>query len=424
MLSVGAGAGAGAPQAAGNGGSNPFDVGDAGNHADAAASAADDGGGLGILAAVGDGLEWLHGATGLPWWAVIAGVTVAVRCALVPLAVDQLRYGARLSGPQPARLMAGLQQALAREPRPTTLAGAIRQRRAHGKQVLKMMRALWKKFDCHPARAYLLAPAVQIPVLVTFILGTRRLLRGERDSTLAAAGYDVPGAAASGDAAAAAADAVASAPALEHALHSEGLWWFADLAAADPTYALPAVAYALTYTNLRINLSNSSGLVDVSKFRDALLFLLCAASPVTFTLPAGVFCYWIPSAAFGLAQGAVLRTDGVRARLGLPPIPKGKPPGGANGRGAPPGMGMHMGGATVDAQSHVVAPPPPDGGAMEFRAPMALPGAPAPRLGGAGAVRMADPLVKAWSVGEVRRRRRAESERGGLRGAASDEKTS
>ena len=52
----------------------------------------------------------------------------------------------------------------------------------------------------------------------------------------------------------------------------------------------------------------------------ALQLALLVALPAVAHLPAGVFCYWLPSAALGSAQLAVLRHS-VRARaaLGLPP---------------------------------------------------------------------------------------------------------
>ena len=43
--------------------------------------------------------------------------------------------------------------------------------------------------------------------------------------------------------------------------------------------------------------------------------------PLTSGLPQGVFVYWTASAGYSAVQTQVLRADGVRALLGLPPVP-------------------------------------------------------------------------------------------------------
>lgn len=53
------------------------------------------------LGAIQAGLESIHAATGLPWWATIATTTVAVRTSLFPFSVVQARHAERLMRARP-----------------------------------------------------------------------------------------------------------------------------------------------------------------------------------------------------------------------------------------------------------------------------------------------------------------------------------
>merc|ERR1712224_241878 len=65
----------------------------------AAASSTDEA--FSILASIGDGLEGLHAASGLPWWGTIILATLGVRTALLPVVWYQAKEGAKLAAAGP-----------------------------------------------------------------------------------------------------------------------------------------------------------------------------------------------------------------------------------------------------------------------------------------------------------------------------------
>jgi hypothetical protein len=84
--------------------------------------------------------------------------------------------------------------------------------------------------------------------------------------------------------------------------------------------------------------------------KDNLQLLLILGAPVSSTLPAGVFVYWLTSSLFGHAQHFALKSPGVRAALGFPPMlapPSPTPTPAAAASGAAGGGGAAV--ATVGA---------------------------------------------------------------------------
>ena len=59
--------------------------------------------------------------------------------------------------------------------------------------------------------------------------------------------------------------------------------------------------------------------------KDKLQLIMIFSAPFVVQLPAGVFCYWVPSALFGLVQTTTLRQPATRKLLGLPHGPT-RPP--------------------------------------------------------------------------------------------------
>jgi YidC/Oxa1 family membrane protein insertase len=94
-----------------------------------------------------------------------------------------------------------------------------------------------------------------------------------------------------------------------------GLWWFTDLSDKDPIMALPLVALGLSYIALDHALPEHGRILR--SIKDFLQSILLVSTPYVMLLPTGVFCYWIPSSMFMIAQVYVLRNADIRKFLGI-----------------------------------------------------------------------------------------------------------
>ena len=113
-------------------------------------------------------LEHAHHASGLPWWAVIAGSAVAVRCALFPLTLKQAKAAALLNAAV-ARAR-GPDGEPPRSPRDVLAAASELRRRVDG------VRLRW----------LVAAPLAQIPAFLCAVFAVRRVIA--TSSTAAAGG--------------------------------------------------------------------------------------------------------------------------------------------------------------------------------------------------------------------------------------------
>ena len=97
---------------------------------------------------------------------------------------------------------------------------------------------------------------------------------------------------------------------------TEGFLWFTDLVAVDSTYALP-IASAMTWL---WNVEAGGGVFYDYWQRPKMLARTAAVAfiPLTATLPAGVFLFWVTSNVFAVARTYVMRTDAARRMLRVP----------------------------------------------------------------------------------------------------------
>lgn len=95
-----------------------------------------------------------------------------------------------------------------------------------------------------------------------------------------------------------------------------GLLWFTDLSEKDPNLALPLIALGLSYLSLDLSLPEHGRILR--SIKDFLQSLLLVSTPYVMLLPTGVFCYWIPSSLFMIAQVRALKIPEVRKFLGIP----------------------------------------------------------------------------------------------------------
>lgn len=104
-------------------------------------------------------------------------------------------------------------------------------------------------------------------------------------------------------------------------LSSGGGLWFENLTLADNTMILPVVAMSCSYLALELSFRNGAGPYLIL-FKDVMQCVVLMALPVTCSLPAGVFFYWIPSSLFGIAQSRLMKNPAVMRAFGIPEIPK------------------------------------------------------------------------------------------------------
>ncbi|KAG5185483.1 60Kd inner membrane protein-domain-containing protein [Tribonema minus] len=222
----------------------------------------------------------------LPWWLSIATTTVGVRCCMLPLAWVQLRAQANLGRAVPdiGRLTRLLKTRLPQDATSAEKAATLRVYMAGVKAALQLHRVSLVRT--------VIAPLCNIPVFICFVAATREMLRGPH----------------------------------QVALSEGGTLWFIDLTAADQTFVLPVTAACITYLSLEIGFGTKLQPGFAKNFKGTLQTLLILSLSVTTQLPSGVFCYWITSALFSCAQSYATKTDSVRSRLGLPPLPTPPPP--------------------------------------------------------------------------------------------------
>lgn len=218
----------------------------------AAAAASSASSTLNPLVLTQDALAAVHAATGTPWWLVLGGSAIALRVAILPAVLLQVRETRRLTALMP-QFAIFRQQTAAIEP------AAERARVLLGK-----IRAECKARGVRPLRVVGL-PLMQVPLLIGLVVAVRRML--------------LPGA-----------------PQRE-VLSAGGAYWFSDLTAPDPTSILPLGSLLLLVTNLQVGLTRPAatrgGVGLLSMLRNVFQAGSVVAFPFYAELPAGVFMYWV-----------------------------------------------------------------------------------------------------------------------------------
>jgi len=102
----------------------------------------------------------------------------------------------------------------------------------------------------------------------------------------------------------------------EASMAVEGLLWFPDLVATDPTRLLPILS-ALTWL-LNVEMGAGRSYAAWPEARVAARLGAVACIPLAETVPSGVLLFWVTSNVFALARGALLRQDRVRKLLKIP----------------------------------------------------------------------------------------------------------
>lgn len=145
----------------------------------------------------------------LPWWAALSVSTVGVRCVLLPATLAARRANASLARAAPHIRQVNSLLASALKRHASHRAGRLRSIKLYAEALHGTLRL----HGANPVTAFLVMPALHIPVFVTFALSVRELASIDDYRT-------------------------------------GGILWFIDLAAPDPTFALPFLAVGAAYANL------------------------------------------------------------------------------------------------------------------------------------------------------------------------------
>ena len=223
----------------------------------------------------------LHAISGTPWWGTIALATVCVRVSMLPLVRSQIIASRKLAAIMPE---ANFVYQLFMKRISSVKVSDTAERMRLFSVFFKGINACFQLQDLKK-RQLLAYPLINMGVFMTFVFSVRDLIvRGEN--------YD---------------------------MCQGGILWFVDLTVKDPTFALPLTALCLTYTGLELAFAGGKTPTALF-FKDFAQSLVILTLPFVAVLPAGVFCYWIPSSLFAITQSQVLKSPLALKLLNIPPL--------------------------------------------------------------------------------------------------------
>lgn len=226
----------------------------------------------------------VHNSTGLDWWATIALSTFGMRVSLMPLVRMQMHSSTKLANALPEiNLLYSLLCTRLKDN--VTLW-------EHGKTLKVFFQGIRSCLTLHDTSVTEIFsfPIANVSLFITVVWAFRDLLLHGDASLMLSEG---------------------------------GLNWFEDLTRKDATYLLPLTAVGLTYANLDFSFSQGSN-TPKTRFsvflQDSFQCLGLLSLATVATLPAGVFCYWIPNGIWTMTQSLAFRSPVVREVFRLPPI--------------------------------------------------------------------------------------------------------
>lgn len=217
-------------------------------------------------------LELLHLDVGLPWWGAIVTGTVLARILVFPLIVKGQREAAKLNNHMPQI---------------TALTTRMNEAKRSGNRfefskAYSDLTLYQKKHDVNPLRGFLV-PLVQAPIFISFFVALRQMSY-----------LPVP------------------------SMQTGGLWWFADLTAADPYYILPLVVTTSMWAVLELGAESGVNNPNLKIMKTVFRIMPLVILPLTMNFPTAVFTYWVTSNFFSIAQVAFLKIPAVRIKLKIP----------------------------------------------------------------------------------------------------------
>ena len=257
----------------------------------------------------------VHEVGGLPWFAAIAGTTLLMRSLLLPLAVKSMKNAAKLAKVQPE--MAKIQERMKN-------ARGDEEKQAYANE----MRGFMSKHGVNPIATFVPILA-QMPIFMSFFFGLQRMAT------------DYP------------------------TLVDGGTLWFTDLTVADPTYGLPLLASASFLITIELGGEagqQQSNPEQAKTMKNVMRAMAVGMVPLTMSMPASVFMYWITSNTFSCVQTAAFKIPAIKNALGIPIAPLVAPTPSA---GVPAASPMGVGGGTASNLTNFstnmqnIQPPPP-----------------------------------------------------------------
>lgn len=219
-------------------------------------------------------LDFLHVGIGLPWWCSIVVGTVLFRAIVFPIMIKGQVNSAKLAAVKPEleRLQQNLRD-MSNYHNPMMKAQASIE-----------LQELFKKHDCHPAKA-LISPLVQLPLFVSFFLALRKMSYLPVES-----------------------------------MKTGGALWFTDLTAADPYYALPVICAATMLLTIETgaDAGMSANTDQMSTMKNVFRGMCLIMVPLTYHFPTAIFTYWLTSNVLSLVQVGVMKVPGFKTYLGIP----------------------------------------------------------------------------------------------------------
>ena len=163
---------------------------------------------------------------------------------------------------------------------------------------------LFMENKCHPLKGFI-SPLVQAPIFISFFIGLRKMAAAPVES-----------------------------------LTTGGGLWFPDLTQGDPYHVLPIIASATMLATIEVRSAlpiaveprgqagssalpplqlGSEGAQAQQKMIRNIFRVLCVAMiPITWDFPTAVFCYWVTSNTFSLAQLSLMKIPVIRDALKIP----------------------------------------------------------------------------------------------------------
>jgi YidC/Oxa1 family membrane protein insertase len=228
-------------------------------------------------------LQDFHTWSGLPWWVAIASSTIFVRTATFPLVRQQVLVSRKIAAAMPE--ISFLAQLLMSRLKTVPISNVEERMNLIG-VFMKGVKACFVVHNVYVSEIFLY-PMLNISVFVTFVYAVRDMvINGSLDLQL----------------------------------DSGGAFWFTDLSEMDKTFILPLYATFLSYMAIDLGTARAQGKLMMF-IRDALQTIVMLSLPMVTQLPAGVFCYWIPSSCYGIAQSQMLKSPKFQKIFGIPPLP-------------------------------------------------------------------------------------------------------
>ncbi len=223
-----------------------------------------------ILAAI----ENLHLSWQIPYWESICLLTIGMRVCLLPMGVKMAQSSARMAAVRP--MLSAVTDAMKRDPNANQT--------SRKKQYSEQSKALLKQYKVNPFLS-LAMPLIQLPLFMSCFFALQKI------------GDYFPG------------------------VDTGGIWLFTDLASADSTMVLPMMNALSFLLMIELGADGMAG-NDQAKFKWVMRGLAVLMTPITMTMPTGVFVYWTTNNALSVSQATFLKIPAIKKALGMPDPPK------------------------------------------------------------------------------------------------------